>query len=188
MQQGYVREPEDIKCLILYSLSLLPITIKEEDLLEIVMIDDGFGYFDFAPCFRELRDAKMVSEIEIGGHREFLLTPKGKEVLDLMEGHLRQSVCDKAQASAIRVLRRIRRSDSIKTSHKPNGDGPYTTTMTICDKSTDLVTVSMLVYSERQCRILEENFKANAENVFKGLVNLLLEDENRTESEDRTHA
>ena len=47
MQQGYVREPEDIKCLILYCLSLLPITIKEEDLLEIVMIDDGFGYFEF---------------------------------------------------------------------------------------------------------------------------------------------
>ena len=184
MQQGYVREPEDIKCLILYCLSLLPITVREEDLLEIVMIDDGFGYFEFAPCFRELRDAKMVSEIEIGGRKEFLLTPKGKEVLDLMEGHLRQSVCDKAQAAAIRTVRRIRRSDSIKTSHKPNGDGTFITTMTICDKSTDLVTVSMLVYSERQCRILEENFKANAENVFKGLVNLLLEDEKHTESED----
>ena len=81
-------------------------------------------------------------------------------------------------------VRRIRRSDSIKTAHKPNGDGTYTTTMTICDKSTDLVTVSMLVYSERQCRILEENFKANAENVFKGLVNLLLEDEKHTDTED----
>lgn len=184
MQQGYVREPEDIKCLILYCLSLLPITIKEEDLLEIVMIDDGFGYFEFAQYFRELRDAKLISEIEIGGHKEFLLTLKGKEVLDLMDGHLRQSVCDKAQASAIRVVRRIRRSDSIKTAHKSNGDGTYTTTMTICDRSTDLVTVSMLVYSERQCRILEENFKANAENVFKGLVNLLLEDEKHTDTED----
>ena len=67
MQQGYVREPEDIKCLILYCLSLLPITVREEDLLEIVMIDDGFGYFEFAQYFRELIDARMISEIGVGG-------------------------------------------------------------------------------------------------------------------------
>ena len=42
----------------------------------------------------------------------------------------------------------------------------------------------MLVYSERQCRILEENFKNNAENVFKGLVNLLLEGDKKQEPED----
>ncbi|MDD6316224.1 MAG: DUF4364 family protein [Clostridia bacterium] len=184
MQQGYVREPEDIKCLILYCLSLLPITVREEDLLEIVMIDDGFGYFEFAQYFRELIDARMISEIGVGGRKEYLLTPKGKSVLDLMEGHLRASVCDKAQAAAIRVVRRIRRSDSIRTAHRANGDGTFTTTMTICDKSTELASVSMLVYSERQCRILEENFKNNAENVFKGLVNLLLEGDKKQDPED----
>lgn len=176
MRQGYVREPEDIKYLILYCLSLLPITVSQDNLMDIVMIDDGFGYFEFAQYFQELLDSKHISEIESAGEKQYLLTIKGKQVVDLMEGHLRASVCDKAQAAVIRVVRKIRRADSIKTQHRDNGDGTFTTTLTICDKSTDIASMSMLVYSERQCRILEDNFRQNAEYIFKGFLNLLLDE------------
>ncbi|MEA4919592.1 MAG: DUF4364 family protein [Clostridiaceae bacterium] len=180
MRQGYVREPEDIKYLILYCLSLLPITISEDDLLDIVMVDDGFGYFEFAQFLRELIDSKHISEIDVAGEKQYLLTIKGREVVDLMAGHLRTSVCDKVQAGVIRVVRKIRRADSIKAYHTDNGDGTFNVTLTVCDKSTDIISMSMLVYSERQCRILEENFKENAENIFKGLLNLLLDDKEKS--------
>ncbi|MBQ1270088.1 MAG: DUF4364 family protein [Clostridia bacterium] len=185
MRQGYIRETEDVKYLILYSLGLLPFTITEEDLLEIVLIDDGFGYFEFATAFHELLQSEHISAVETGGHKEYLLTLKGKEVVELMEDQLPASVCDKAQAAAIRVVRRIRRADSIRTEHRMNSDGTYTTTLTVRDKNAELVSVSMLVYSEQQCRILEENFRNNAEYVFKSLLNMLLDTDKKTDTEER---
>lgn len=176
MRQGFVREPEDIKYLILYCLSLLPITVSQDDLMDIVMVDDGFGYFEFIQYFHELIESKHISEIETGGEKQYLLTLKGKEVVELMDGHLKASVCDKAQAAVIRVVRKIRRSDSIRAQHRDNGDGTFTVTLAVWDKSVELASMSMLVYSERQCRILEDNFKQNAEYIFKGFVNLLLDE------------
>jgi len=176
MRQGFVREPEDIKCLILYCLSLLPITVSEEDLLDIVMIDDGFGYFEFAQCFHELIESKHISELDTGETREYLLTMKGRQVLELMQDHLRPSVRDKAQAAVIRVVKKIRRANSIRTRHTKNDDGTYTVTLSVCDKSDDIASMSLLVYSERQCIMLEDNFRRNAETIFKGFLNLLLDD------------
>ena len=70
MRQGFVREPEDIKYLILYCLSLLPITVSQDDLMDIVMVDDGFGYFEFIQYFHELIESKHISEIETGGEKQ----------------------------------------------------------------------------------------------------------------------
>ena len=145
MRQGYIREPEDIKYLILYSLNLFPVTVTEEELMETVMVDDGFGYFEFAQAFRELIDSRHISEIEEDGVKKYLLSSKGIQVVRLMEGHLKASVCD---------------------------------------KSADIASVSLLVYNERQCRILEENFKENAEHIFKGILNLLLNERQKNNPED----
>ena len=184
MRQGYIREPEDIKYLILYSLNLFPVTVTEEELMETVMVDDGFGYFEFAQAFRELIDSRHISEIEEDGVKKYLLSSKGIQVVRLMEGHLKASVCDKVQAAVIQVLRKIRRADSIRTGHKENPDVTYTVTLAVCDKSADIASVSLLVYNERQCRILEENFKENAEHIFKGILNLLLNERQKNNPED----
>lgn len=181
MRQGFVREPEDIKYLILYCLSLLPIAISEEDLLDVVMIDDGFGYFEFIECFKDLIETKHISELEVSGGKQYVLTAKGNQIAALAVDNLRSSVRDKAQAAAIRVVRKIRRADSIKASHTKNDDGTYTVTLAVCDKSTAIASMSMLVYTEQQCAMLENNFRHNAEAIFKGFLNLLLDEGSKRE-------
>ncbi len=175
MRYGYIREQEDIRYLILYSMTFLPIAVTKEDIFDIVSIDDGFGYFEFAEAFENLVLTKHISELKLKEESQYVLSLKGQEVVELLGNRLRPSVRDKAQEAAIRVLRKIRRASTIKTSHVENPDGTFTVSMSITDNKTDIASVSMMVFTPLQCAMLENNFKTNAENIYKELINLLLE-------------
>ena len=43
---GFIREEKDVMYLILYALRFFPFAISESDLMDVVLIDDGFGYFN----------------------------------------------------------------------------------------------------------------------------------------------
>ena len=51
---GFVHEKLDIKFLILYVAARVVEPVPFEDMLELSMCDDGFGYFDFSDCLAEL--------------------------------------------------------------------------------------------------------------------------------------
>jgi hypothetical protein len=183
---GYIREPEDVKYLILYCLSLLPMTVSVDDLMEVTMIDGGFGYFEFMQCFHELLESGHISELDMIDHKEYLLSNEGRKVVELMEGQLRLSVRDRAQTAALRVISRIRRNNSLRAYHKKNDDGSFHVTLAVYDKSFEMMSINVAVFNERQCQMLEQNFKDNAESIYKGLLSLLLEDPKAKASQEET--
>ena len=108
IRHGYIREQKDIRYLILFCMSFLPFAISEADLLEIVFIDDGFGYFEFSEAFHALQEQGLIACVDTGTEKQYILTEKGQSVLEASQNELRMSVRDKAQAAAIRVVRRRR--------------------------------------------------------------------------------
>jgi len=173
MRHGFIREEKDIKYLILFSMTFLPFAISESDLLDIVLIDDAFGYFEFSQAFAQLQETKHVAAVDAGSEKLYILTPKGQEVIETMARQLPSSVRDKAEKAALRVVMKIRRDASIKASHRENPDGTFTVQLKICDKDTEHLAIDMMVVTQRQCTLLEENFRRNAEKIYKDVINLL---------------
>ena len=66
MTTGYLREKDDIKYFILFAMSQLPFPVGEPDLLDICLIDDAFGYFEFSEAFAELQNTGHVRRLEEG--------------------------------------------------------------------------------------------------------------------------
>ena len=59
---GFVRDKTDIQILILYILDRLPYGIDEWQLGDLVLLDGGFTWFEFADCLAGLVQAEQVSE------------------------------------------------------------------------------------------------------------------------------
>lgn len=174
-RHGFIKEQPDIKHLILFCLSLLPFAVKESDLLEVVFIDDGFGYFEYSSAFQDLVKARHIAVVDAGPEKEYLITPRGKELLDMLERDLRQSVRDRAEAAAIGLVRKIRRNATITTTHVENPDQTYTVTLRISEPDGQTVAaVDMTVFTLRQCSLLEDKFRRNAELVYKKMIEFLL--------------
>ncbi len=176
VRYGYIREQKDIRYLILFCMSFVPFAISEADLLEIVFIDDGFGYFEFSEAFHALIDQGLISCVDTGTEKQYILTAKAQRVLEASQNELRASVRDKAQAAAIRVVRKIERDATIKTSHVENEDGTFNVTLQITGKKGLLAGVNMMVFTPRQCSLLEDNFRKNAEQIYQKMIEILLTD------------
>lgn len=173
MRYGFIREEKDIKSLILFGLSLVPFAITESDLLEIVLVDDGFGYFEFSEAMVDLLASRHIASLESGGSKQFVITPKGAEVVAALDRDLPFTVRDKAQSAALQVILKVRREASLKTSQRQNDDGTYTVSMKICDKDTEHLALEIMAATPRQCELVKRNFKENAEKIFQTVVSLL---------------
>jgi len=175
MKLGFVKDDKDVKYLILFSLTFFPFAVSKTDLLDVVMIDDGFGYFEYTEAFDGLLKSRLISEVNAVEGPLYILTQQGREVIDTMAQSMRGSVRDKAERAAAHVVRKIKRDAAIKTSHTENPDGTFNVTCTISGEKGELLFSSnLMVFTKRQCGMLENNFVKNAEKIYKEAINLLL--------------
>ena len=170
---GFIREEKDVMYLILYALHFFPFAISESDLMDVVLIDDGFGYFEFRSAFLHLQERKYVASVTDGGEQLYILTPDGGKAIEILASSLPLSVRDMAERAALRVIAKIRRNASIKASHRQNEDGTFTVQLKICDKQSDQLSVEVLAMTRRQCELLEDNFRRRAETLYHELLLLL---------------
>ncbi|WP_458863579.1 DUF4364 family protein [Acidaminobacterium chupaoyuni] len=177
MNPGYLREKPEIKYFILYAMNELPFPISEPDLLDLCLIDEAFGYFEFSEAFAELlKTGHVQQERSEQGDVTYHITPKGRSAAEIFEGDLRKSVRDKAQAAVIRVVRKIRRNSSIKTVTTENGDGTFNVHLCITDQDSPVMALDVMVMNKRQSTLLEENFKQSAETIYEQILQILLSD------------
>lgn len=181
MGYGFIRSEQQIKSLILFGLSLLPAAVTESDLLSVVSVDDGFTYLDFAPALQDLVQNGLVSAVP-GRENRYILSAEGAGLVDVLKGDLPASVRDRAEAAAIRAMRRINRDADILTEHRENGDGTWQVQLRVLDKSRVALGVELQAGSLRQCNLLENHFRKNAERIFAGITDLLLQDITDTEN------
>ena len=170
---GFIREEKDVMYLILYALRFFPFAISESDLMDVVLIDDGFGYFEFRAAFLKLQERKYVASVTDGGEQLYIMTPDGGKAIEVLASSLPLSVRDKAERAALRVIAKIRRDASIKASHRENEDGTYTVQLKICDAQSDQLSVVVLAMTRRLCELLEDNFRRRAESLYHELLLLL---------------
>ncbi len=170
---GFIREEQDVMYLILYVLTFFPAPISEPDLLDAVMVDGAFGYFEFSTAFQRLRETKSIGSTEKDGETLYYLTPIGRKAIETLASGLPLSVREKAERSSLRVMARIRRDASIKASHVQNPDGTYTVELGIRDRDTELLTVRLQAVTRRQCSLLEDTFRRRAEPLYVELLTLL---------------
>ena len=177
MTTGYLREKDDIKYFILFSMDRLPFPVGEPELLDICLIDDAFGYFEFSEAFAELQSTGHVRRLEDEeGRALYTITPLGREASQIFQEDLPISVRDKAQAAAARVVRKIRRDSSITAFHTPGKDGTFQVHLAISDPQETVLSMDVQVMNRRQCARVEKNFRQNAESVYSGILELLLEE------------
>ena len=166
MALGFIRDEADLKYLILFALRFFPYAISEADLLDAVFVDEAFGYFEFSQAFSELQQDKFVGCLDSGGEKQYLLTPAGGEIIEEMASSLPRSVRDKAEQAALRIIAKARRDATIQATHRENPDGTYTLDLAVLDGDQKPFSLSLMVYTARQCAMIEQNFKQHAESIY----------------------
>lgn len=64
----------------------------------------------------------------------------------------------------------------VRSERIPRNDGTFTLRLALDDEHGNLLTVDMLAATEQQCDRLSEQFKAHPEQIYNGILDVLLTD------------
>lgn len=167
---GLIHEKLDLKILILFILRRLQEQIDIDALSQIVLIDGGMTYFDFAECLSELCNAELAVEVENG----FRITEKGAENVSVIENSLPFSVREKAENAIRPIASAMRRSSMIRAEHSRQKDGSSLVELGLSDGFGEMISLKLLVSDEAMAESIEHNFKSDAEGYFQKIIDILV--------------
>ena len=166
---GFIHDKLDLKILILFILRRLPDAIDREALSELVMQDEGVGYFDYTDCLDELAETGHVVSTEEG----YRITEKGDRNGFAIESSLPYTVRTRVERAITPVVNAMNRNAMIKTEHSPRPDGGFQVELAMGDGLGEIISLRLLAASEEQAREMEVNFRAEAENFYNRVVKML---------------
>ena len=156
---GFIHDKLDIKFLVLYIMARVVAPIDLPTLADLTMCDEGVDYFAFAAAVHELVN-----------------TDKGRRNGAICESSLPYSVRVKCDRNVAKLNGRLRRDAQVRATVEPREDGAFTLTLALDDEHGNLLTLQLLTASEQQCSRLADRFKAHPEQIYNGVLEVLLTD------------
>lgn len=169
---GFIHDKLDIKFLVLYIMSRVVSPIDMPTLTDLTMCDEGVDYFAFAEAVHELVDTEHLAlEDDL-----YSITEKGRKNGAICESSLPYSIRVKCDKNVAKLNSRLRRDAQVRSERIPRGDGTFTLVMALDDEHGNLLTIEMLSATEQQCDRLAEQFKSHPEQIYNGVLDVLLTD------------
>ena len=169
---GFIHDKLDIKFLVLYIMTRVVAPIDLPTLADLTMCDEGVEYFDFAEAVAEL---VHTEHLRLEDHK-YSITEKGRKNGAICESSLPYSVRVKCEKSVSRLNSRLRREAQVRTGVTPRPDGSFTLCMSLDDEHGNLLTLELLSASEQQSKQLAEQFSSHPEQIYNGILDVLLTD------------
>ncbi len=172
-RRGFIHTKDEIKFLVLYAMQYLDFPVTFASIVDIcTWCDDGFSYFDLQEAFQEMLKSGHI-QAAAGESTDMLysITPPGCDAAQVFEKNLPAPVRESAQASALRVVRQLRRDSAISTQTTQQATNDFLVHLSM----EDVFSVQMHVVSRSQAALLERNFRQNAENIYHVLLDSMIE-------------
>ena len=171
--QGELKDKNDVKIFILYLLRHVGYPLDFANVNDIVLQDGVVGYFDFAECFNELIQAGNIEEITENGKLLYAITEQGKSVADSLQSEIIAFIREKSLKSAMRLLDFERKGWTAKQSYTTLEDGRYEYTCSIMEHKKKILSITVVLDSQKTLEKMMYNFKQRPEVVYRGLFTVL---------------
>ena len=169
---GFIQNELDLKFLVLYIMARTAGPITFLQLLELALCDAGVDYFSLTKAVEHMVETGQLSK---EGDR-YSITEKGVRNSQICESSLPYSIRVKCDKNVAKLNSRLRRDAQVRSERVPRGDGTFTLVMALDDEHGNLLTIEMLAATEQQCDRLSEQFKAHPEQIYNGVLDVLLTD------------
>lgn len=170
---GFVHEKLDIKFLILYIAARVAEPAPFQDMLELSMCDDGFGYFDFSDCLAELVTTEHL-KLDDG---LYAITEKGLRNSSVCESSLAYPVRVRADQKIRDYNEKLRRRHLVRANVTERDNGTCTASISFSDDLSNLLTLELMVPKREDAEALCRRFQRQPTAFYNRLIQHLLYDD-----------
>ena len=171
-------EKNDIKIFILYLLMNIEYPIDMTTLSDISVQDDFVLQFDFMDCFFELFESGAIACTFSDGEQLYSITDSGRKAAEALQSAILPAIRQRSLKSAYRLLSFKKTGAVISSDIKKEDNGGYTVSVSIRNKSGQVMSASVAAENEETAEKMRRNFDEKPELVYKGILSLLSGDVN----------
>lgn len=163
------------KVLILYILNKIDKPVSNDELLQLVLSIEDMNYFYFQQFLLDLLENKYIETYKENDFSEqiYRLTNAGQEALELTQDLIPGIVKLKIDSTIKGELQDIEEEISIVSEFTPEDDGGFIVTCKIIEYNKTIFEVSTFAGSREQAKLISDNWKENAVNIYPNMINLL---------------
>lgn len=171
-RHGFIRQPLDVKLLILYIMSRVAAPIDLDTLTDLALCDEGVDYFLFAQALDQLIESGHLLKDDGGC---YAITDKGRTNGGIMESSLPIVVRGRCDRSLARVNATLRRDAQITAQVTQDAPDRCQVELGLRDDLGPLFDLRLSVPSQAQGESIAQRFRERPEDTFNTILTCLLQ-------------
>ena len=178
-RHGFIHDMMDVKVLILFVASRVNYPLTTQEIYELCYQDECLSYFDVCTAVPEMVASGHMEQLE---DERYQITEKGRQDGAVTEDSIAFTVKRRAEDAVEKFNRQLRRGNFIKTQVLARESGDYSVVMSLDDEQGNLMTLELVAPDSRQAVRLSRLYEQRAEDVYKMVMTVLLDDEDELDS------
>ncbi len=158
------------KILILFLVDKMEVPISDSKLTEFILESNYMNIFRLRECLHELEQANYIEKTTDNSTARYFITESGMQALD----HFHKQVPTVIKNNIIKFVEEnrsaIRRDYEITANIFPDNNGEILVRCGAYDNGVLLMELNVNVYSNRDARVICNNWKTNANSIFNTII------------------
>lgn len=163
------------KLILLYLIEKMGIPLSNSDICQFLLERNYMDYFTVQQYLSELVEVHLLEKNKQKNHTRYLLTKKGKEIINYFITHISEEVQQEINAYVQQNKKRIHTESEVSAHYflEPNND--YIVKCILHDgDNANLMEISMVVATQEQAEMICNNWKNNVSRLYGAILNVLV--------------
>lgn len=161
------------KLIILYIMHKIEYSLSNSQLLKLLYDFEGFNYYYFQHILSDLVEQKYIINYQHGEEWLYKITPSGSNVLELTQNILPGIIKYKLDTLIENLQKNLKHDVTISAEYIPENGDAYITKCKVVENHKTLFELNIYCVSQEQAKIVSENWKNNAIELYPQFIELL---------------
>jgi predicted transcriptional regulator len=162
------------KLLILYILDKIKMDLTNSQITQLIMETELMNYFSLQEFLSQLIESNFVQIYNESNKELYSLTTKGIQALEYFLGRIPQDIKDKIDIYTIQNKDQILNDTQVKSDFIKVSDNEFIVSLKVIENQTNLIDLNLNVSSNKQAKLICDNWKNNASHLYADIIQLLI--------------
>ena len=162
------------KLLILYVLEKANMDLTNSQITQVILETEVMNYFSLQQFLSQLMDANFLKIYEDSNKEYYTLTQKGIETLNYFLSRIPSQITEKLDEYIKLNKENLLADTQVKSSFVKQSDNEYIVNLRVIENQSNLIDLNLNVSSEKQAKLICDNWKKNASYMYAEIIELLI--------------
>lgn len=168
------KELAQYKLLLLYILDRVDIPMTNSEITQFVLENNYMNYFMVQQFIGELVSSKFIEFTTKDGKEYYHLSKAGKDTLNFFIDRIPKNLKDEIDTKYQKKKEEMIKETQIVSNYYKKNDTEYIVNLKVIEKDINLFNLSLNVVSNKQAKVICNNWKKDPEGIYKQILELLI--------------